>query len=567
MADANDRILALLTQLYGTTAAADLLPQVQARLELFPQRSTHTVDRALTERDVTLITYGDTLVREGEPPLQTLNRFAQANLESAISTIHILPFFPYSSDDGFSVIDYYAVRPDLGTWDDVGALHPHFRLMFDAVVNHMSAQSEWFRAFLQRKRGYNRLFATASPSDELSTVTRPRTSPLLTAFQTGDGQTLHAWTTFSADQIDLNYRAPETLLRILDVLLFYVERGADIIRLDAIGYLWKEPGTTSIHLPNTHAVVQFYRAALDAVAPDVILITETNVPHAENVSYFGDGRNEAQLVYNFTLPPLLLHTLLSADCSKLAGWLNTLETPSPETTWFNFTASHDGIGVRPVEGILDGDEVARLIARTEAVGGRVSYKGNPDGSRSPYELNVTYVDAIAGVDDPPETQARRFLVSQSVMLALAGMPAVYVHSLLGSRNDQAGVARSGQNRSINRAQLDADSVSAELADPTSFRARVFNAYSHMLAVRRELPAFHPNAGQTAEALNDGTVLQIVRTPPAGGRPVGCLFNVSSELQEVEVAGAVYVDALSGARVLGPALQLEPYSVLWLSEVI
>lgn len=564
MPDATDRLFVLLTQLYGPTTAADLLPQVMARLESFPRRPQTTAAYALSERDITLITYGDTLNHEAEPPLQTLNHFAQSHLSSSVSAIHILPFYPYSSDDGFSVIDYYAVRPDLGDWDDLVALHQHFRLMFDAVINHMSAHSEWFQAFLKRKRGYSRLFATALPQDNLATVTRPRTSPLLTPFEAADGETLHVWTTFSADQVDLNYRAPETLLRILDVLLFYIERGADIIRLDAIGFLWKEPGTTSIHLPQTHAAVQFYRAALDVVAPDVILITETNVPHAENIAYFGDGTNEAQLVYNFTLPPLLLHTLLSADCRKLAAWVNTLKAPSPQTTFFNFTASHDGIGVRPVEGILDADELARLVAHTEAVGGRVSYKPNLDGSRSPYELNVTYVDAMAGLDAPVETQVQRFLVSQAVMLSLAGMPAVYIHSLLGSRNDQAGVARTGQNRSINRAKLDASAVAAELADPNSFRARVFSRYRHMLEVRRNTPAFHPNAAQFAEALNQGAVLAITRTPP-GSAPVLGLFNVSGDAQEVALPGAAYIDSLTRSRVLGSAAQVPPYGILWLVE--
>lgn len=560
MTETLERLSALLTELYSPQTTESLLPQITARLEQFPARERRAA--TLTERDVTLITYADSLQHDGEAPLQTLNRFANEHLRDAVSIIHLLPFFPYSSDDGFSVIDYYQIRPDLGNWQDLDALHQNFRLMFDAVVNHMSAQSEWFKAFLQRRRGFERLFATASPDDDLSTVTRPRTTPLLTPFAAANGDTLHVWTTFSADQVDLNFRAPETLLRILDVLLFYVEHGADVIRLDAIGFLWKEPGTTSIHLPNTHAVVQFFRAALDSVAPDVILITETNVPHAENISYFGDGTNEAQLVYNFTLPPLLFHSLLAADCRKLAAWINTLTTPSPQTTFFNFTASHDGIGVRPVEGILDTSELDRLIEHTEAVGGRVSYRNNPDGSRSPYELNVTYVDAIGGIDGSPKTQARRFLVSQAVMLALAGMPAVYIHSLLGSRNDHEGIARTGHNRSINRAKLSLETVNAELADSNSFRARVFDAYRHMLDVRRRTPAFHPNAAQAAEALNDGAVLMLTRTP-SGGEPLYCLFNLSGDVQEVTLENSAYMDLLSVSMCHGPRIRLEPYGVLWL----
>lgn len=560
MSDANDRLIALLTRIYGEATATEVLPQVYERLKAFPARQL-AAQHGPTERDVTLITYGDSLLRDGETPLQTLNSFASTYLQDTLSIIHLLPIYPFSSDDGFSVIDYYAVRDDLGTWDDIAALGQRFRLMFDAVVNHMSAKSAWFRAFLERDPDYAQLFATANPTDNLTTVTRPRTSPLLTPFQTVDGDTLHVWTTFSDDQVDLNFASPDTLLRILDVLLFYVMQGADVIRLDAIGFLWKEPGTTSLHLPKTHAVVQFYRAALDVVAPDVVLITETNVPHAENISYFGDGTNEAQLVYNFTLPPLMLYTLIAADCAKLAAWVNTLQAPSEQTTFFNFTASHDGIGVRPVEGILSADELALLIARTEAVGGRVSYKNNSDGSRSPYELNVTYIDATGGTDGDDTTRIRRFLVSQAVMLALAGMPAIYIHSLLGSHNDQAGVARTGHNRSINRARLEADDVIQELDDATSFRAQVFSACRHMIATRRQQPAFHPNAAQVARQLNVGAVLELVRTP-AEGQPVICLFNVSDKAQTVALDAGRYTDLLSGTVYDAP-ITLEPYAVAWL----
>ncbi len=432
-----------------------------------------------SERTVTLITYGDTLSEASQPPLITLHRFLNEYLKDSIDTVHILPFYPYSSDDGFSVIDYCTVNPALGTWDHIVGLSADYRLMFDAVINHISAQSEWFRRFLADDPGYQQLFITESPETNLSKVTRPRTSPLLTPFVKAGGQTVYVWTTFSADQVDLDYREPETLLMILVVLLLYLEKGAQVLRLDAIAYLWKQVGTICIHLPETHAVVQLFRAVLDEIAPHAILITETNVPHQENISYFGDGQNEAQLVYNFTLPPLLLHTLLSGNAVKLRDWVNSLPALPEGDAFFNFTASHDGIGVRPVEGILTPGEIQALMDAVIARGGQISYKANPDGSRSPYELNITYVDAVAAPELPEPIRVACFILSQAIMLTLAGIPGIYIHSLLGSHNDVEGMRASGHNRRINRAKLNVRDVEHQLGDLSSFRAQIFTADKHL----------------------------------------------------------------------------------------
>ncbi|PJF36937.1 MAG: sugar phosphorylase [Candidatus Thermofonsia Clade 1 bacterium] len=516
-----------------------------------------------SEQTVTLITYGDTLNAEGEAPLATLRRFCRAYLADVLDTIHLLPHYPYSSDDGFSVMDYYAVNPALGTWQDVKQLGADFRLMFDAVINHMSAQSQWFKRFLAGDPEFNGLFFTESPEADLSAVVRPRTTPLLTPFVKADGSTVHVWTTFSADQVDLDYRQPSTLLRILDVLLFYVAQGAQVLRLDAIAFMWKQAGTPSIHLPQTHAIIQAIRAVMDIYAPHVVLITETNVPHAENVSYFGDGFNEAQLVYNFTLPPLLFYSMATGRTQKLCDWLNTLQTPSQRTAFFNFTASHDGIGVRPVEGILSADELQLLIDIVERRGGRVSYRAQSDGTRTPYELNCTYVDAIADPGLPLEVQVKRFLLSQGVMLAMAGVPAIYIHSLLGTRNDLEGMARTGQNRSINRAKLPLREIEMALSAPQSFRAQVFEGYKRLLRARRTQRAFHPLGAQRAYTLNGGAVLALERSAPDGEAKILALFNFSDAPQQVTLWQDAKQEVISQRPIADKAITLLAYEMSWL----
>ncbi|MCB9461480.1 MAG: sugar phosphorylase [Anaerolineaceae bacterium] len=556
----------LIERLYGDQAETTL-SRIDALVERYQSRIPDMAPSAdrFDERDTILITYGDTLHADGEHPLETLHRFGKDHLKGIIETIHILPFFPYSSDDGFSVQDYYAVNPDVGTWDDVDALAEDFGLMFDAVFNHMSAQSEWFEKFLAGDAGYEHLFMTESLETDLSQVTRPRQSPLLTAFTRPNGETVHVWTTFSADQVDFDIRYPETLLYLLDVLLYYISHGASIIRLDAIAFLWKIAGTSSIHLQQTHEVIQVMRAVLDQVAPQVILITETNVPHKENISYFGDGHNEAQMVYNFTLPPLLFHTFLQHDATILREWVNSLSTPSDDTTFFNFTASHDGIGVRPVEGILGEDALNALVAHVQQSGGRVSFKRNPDGSDSPYELNVTYVDALIDPSESQALQVKRFVLSQAIAMSLAGVPAIYIHSLLGSRNDIAGMESSGVNRRINRAKLAYTDIQAELADPNTFRAQVFAAYSHLIEVRRQQAAFHPNAAQEAIDLGRTNLFGLLRKSES--QTILGLFNLTPEVQAVDVSqwldGEV-LDVISG-EMKKPQISLEPYEVVWLSK--
>ncbi|MGC9357792.1 MAG: alpha-amylase family glycosyl hydrolase, partial [Anaerolineae bacterium] len=385
--------------LYGDLEAKRLWPRLRSRLSAFSERRPDLLEvpppeERLTERDALLITYGDQVRESCKPPLQTLAEVLEHHVEGVISGVHLLPFFPYSSDDGFSVIDYTTVNPTMGTWEEIARLDAHFRLMFDAVINHISRESDWFQGYLEGDPEYEGYFIEVEEGTDLSDVVRPRAKPLLTEVETDRGKRL-VWTTFSDDQIDLNFSDPEVLLRIIDVLLFYVAHGAEIIRLDAIAYLWKKMDTSCIHLEETHRVVKLFRAVMDAVAPGVILITETNVPHEENISYFGDGTDEAQLVYQFPLPPLVFHAIATGDATKLTHWAADLEPPSRQTTFFNFVASHDGVGVRPVEGILTPEEVQNLVEITQGHGGYVSYKTNADGSESVYELNISYFDALS----------------------------------------------------------------------------------------------------------------------------------------------------------------------------
>ena len=563
-----DGVKSILKRIYGTKKGSLAFNKILPLIEKFPAKKRQKQDY-FSQEDVVLITYGDSLNKNGEVPLDTLHKFANRYLKGVFSTIHILPFYPFSSDDGFSVVDFLSVNPDLGSWKDINMLGSDFQLMFDLVLNHISAKSKWFEKYLEGEEGFEELAIEVDPSIDLSEVTRPRSLPLLTEFKRKSGKTVNVWTTFSSDQIDLNFKSPDVLEKMVKVLLFYVQQGATVIRLDAIAYLWKEIGTTCVHLNQTHDMVKLFRKILDIVAPDVMILTETNVPHDENISYFGDGRNEAQMVYNFTLPPLLFYSFAKEDSTLLSGWAKGLQLKSRTNTFFNFTASHDGIGLRPLEGILPRKEIDQLVELVKKNGGYVSYKKNPDGSESPYEMNITYVDALLNKDIEVDTyHARRFLATQAIQFVLPGVPATYIHSILGSRNWEKGVRHTRRARTINREKMQVDNVLSELKDPETFRSRIFFPYIELIKVRKKQQAFHPNS--SFEILEiDPKVFGIARY--CKDQTIYALTNISSKHVSVSLSGkkvpSQTKDLLTGKEFATDSFLLNPYQFVWLSTDI
>jgi sucrose phosphorylase len=562
-----------LQPLYGAATAAALAPQVASLLDQWRPRLPRPLPYRnaldLSQRDVLLITYANQLSQPGALPLKTLAEFAVQNLADTVTGIHLLPFYPSSSDDGFSVKDFFAVDLSCGTWNEIALLRSHFDLMFDAVFNHVSAQGEWFEHFLADDPRYRDFFITISGNPDLSRVVRPRALPLLTEFSTPSGPK-KVWTTFSADQVDLNFRQPAVLFAVLEVLLFYISQGARFIRLDAIAFLWKEVGTDCLHRPQTHLIIQFLRAVLDAVAPQVMLITETNVPHQDNLSYFGNGTNEAQLVYNFALPPLVLHSLQTGSAVALTRWAQSLALPSERAAFFNFLASHDGIGLNPVRGILADAEIDAMAQRTLANGGYLSYKSMPDGSRLPYEMNINYLDALSNPteNEPLELAARKFLTAHAILLSLQGVPGIYFHSLFGSRGDRAGAEASGIPRRINRQKLDAVRLQSELGIVGTLRSQVLAGQRFLLRLRRQHPAFAPAEPQRVLAL-DNRVFALVRQSCDGGDTVLCLHNVSPTPVTVSLKGVLpgsqWQPLWTSGSVLSTdsLLVLAPYHSSWL----
>lgn len=513
-----ERIRALLEQLYGEQAAGEMTERI---LNRYPQGGSTRRRRGLDGSDSLLITYADTLNSLGERPLATLGRFLDERLPEA-THVHVLPFFPSSGDGGFAIVDYRRVAPGLGEWEDIHALTERRGLMVDLVLNHVSVKSEWFLRFRNGDPEYRRWFHLVEPDADIGSVFRPRTHPLVTSFSTSNGP-LGVWTTFSPEQVDLNYSHPAVLEEVIDVMMTYVGHGASVIRLDAVGYLWKEFGTSCLHHPKTHTVVKLLRAVLDHAAPHMLLVTETNVPHVDNVAYFGSDADEAHMVYNFSLPPLVLDAFLRQDTGLLSEWAAGLKAPG-EGAFLNVLASHDGIGLGPARGLLSDEALEDLARWVEAAGGLWSGHTTSDGSVRPYELNIAFTDALGARRKGEDGDSvRRFLAAVSIQMSLRGVPGVYLHSALGTRSWWEGPETTGEPRSINRATLDADQLIKELQDPASVRSMVLKGHKEMLAARARIGAFDPLGGQWVHR-SVRAVFSLIRT--AGDGEAWCVTNVT-----------------------------------------
>ncbi|MBR7889220.1 alpha-glucosidase C-terminal domain-containing protein [Marinomonas sp. A79] len=489
------RLIAHLQTIYPHLNGKDLADKCLATFHLDPATESPRPHKNLWDQsDIMLITYADTLRRKDEAPLETLHQFVKSKLADSISAVHLLPFFPYSSDDGFSVMDYTTVNPSCGRWGHVSNLAKDFKVMGDLVINHCSSRSMWFENFKAGVDPGANFFYEADPNMDLSAVVRPRTSPLLREVQTKNGEK-HVWCTFSHDQVDLNFEKPEVLLEFLRIIHLYLEKGIRWFRLDAVAFLWKIPGTSCINLPQTHEIIRLLRLMIEHYAPESVIITETNIPNQENLTYFGNA-NEAHLIYNFSLPPLLINSLVTGNSNHLKQWLMSMPPAQQGTTYLNFLASHDGIGLRPTEGLLSEWELETLINTMKRFGGKISSRTTPEGEAKPYEINISLWNALSGSaqQGPDQWQFARFLCAAGVMMALEGVPAFYIHSLFGTENDLERVENTGHFRSINRHIWDMEDLEHALNTPTHHQ-KVFNSVTKLTQIRRVQPAFHPNATQ------------------------------------------------------------------------
>lgn len=562
-----------LSRIYPNLDYGDIARQAIDIMRLSPQSEPCGLHlNKWSQRDAWLITYGDSVIEPNKIPLKTLKKFIDKYLSDSISGVHILPFFPYSSDEGFSVIDYSKVNDSLGDWQDIERIGKGYDLMADLVINHCSSRSRWFENFKQAKSPGKDYFFEASLDDDLSAVVRPRTSPLLKSVETLEG-VKNVWCTFGHDQIDFNFANPDVFLEMVRIIRRYLEQGVRIFRLDAVAFLWKEVGSNCIHLPQTHEFVRLLRTLIEAHTSNAILITETNVPNHENLSYFGNA-NEAHAVYNFSLPPLLLHALVTGTSAALKQWQMSMPPAQTGTFYFNFIASHDGIGLRPAKGLLSEQDIGGLVKTMERAGALISWRaGQEEGKNEPYEINVSLYDALQGTDKGvDEWQNARFVCAHAIMFALEGIPGVYIHSFIATPNDYQRLEATKHNRNINRHKWDFERLVEQLDDPQSHHHLINMELTRLLKIRTKQPAFHPNAVQYTLHLGDD-VFAFWRQSINRDQSIFCIYNVTDQpviipLSSVNLIGLeLWSDLVSDENysIEDEDIKLSPYDFIWLSN--
>lgn len=520
-----------------------------------------------------LITYADSIYKNGEATLITLRKLLSKHFGSLSKVVHILPFLKSTSDGGFAVSSYDSLEEKFGDWDDLKSISKNHDLMADLVLNHVSSSHPWVQQFIKSQEpGISNVY---SPKQNLdwSNVVRPRSSSLFSQINTDDGPK-QVWTTFGPDQIDLNWHNPKMTLEFLNLIINYLSNGIKWLRLDAVGFIWKESGTTCLHLPKAHSIVKLLRVLLNNLLDEGVLITETNVPQKENLSYLIPD-DEAHMAYNFPLPPLLLEAIITSRADILNSWIYDWPILPEDTTLFNFTASHDGVGLRALEGLMNEQRIKDLLINCEKRGGLVSHRRLSNGDDKPYELNISWWSAMEDSSrDAKRFQYERFILSQLLVMALKGVPAFYLPALLASENDIKSFSMTGQRRDLNREKFKSENLSAVLNNPESNANKNLKYLRNAMGVRSELKQFHPSSQM--KCLSKGRSDIVVIKRGKGPESVFAIHNMTEnkinyQLNDNDLPKIIdndfnTRDFLTSSKYNCKNISLDPFQVIWLSAL-
>ena len=523
--------------------------------------------KKISEKTTLVICYGDSVYSKKKKSIKVFQNFFQKKLKNCFSTIHFLPFYPLSSDSGFAVKDHYKVDKRLGNWLDIKNISNSNSVMADMVINHSSARGLWFKNFLKKKEPGKDYFLTVDSKFNTSNVVRPRDHKLLKEikiFKKSD----YLWRTFSPDQIDLNFKNPSVLIQFIKIMIHLINNGVTIFRLDAIAYLWKENGTKCINLKQTHEIIKLLRNVIDLLNIQTKIITETNLPEKENLSYLGKN-DEANWIYNFSLPPLLVHAFLFENSSYLNKWSKNLPKTKNGNCYLNFIASHDGIGIRPTEGLLNKKTLNNFLKRLRKNGSKFSYRKIHNKIKKVYEANITVFDALkkSDYDQKGIFYLERYISAHAIMISFEGIPAIYFNSMFGTSNDEAKYIITGNNRDLNRYKWDYENISKKLDNKNSKQSIFYKKISNLLRVRRKQKAFHPNASR--QNLNLGSnFFSFKRVSIDKDQTIICITNLSSKIQKTPLNKIYH----GWNNLIGPKIKtrnklliLKPFETIWLSN--
>ncbi|MBV69389.1 MAG: alpha-amylase [Pelagibacterales bacterium] len=529
-------------------------------------------NKFLTQEDIILVTYADTIIENNKSSFFVLNKFLKKYIKNIFSTIHILPFFPSSSDGGFSVIDFFLVDKKHGSWNDIKKMSADYKIMVDVVLNHGSKKSKWFKNFLNNKGEGKNFYLNFDKNINVSNVVRARSHKLLQKVSTENGFK-YVWCTFSTDQVDFDYRNPKVLLMFLKIIKFILAKGPIVFRMDAVAFLWKRIGSSCVNLDQTHAIIRLIRAFLSKLNSNSLIVTETNLPFHENLSYFGNS-DEAHLIYNFSLAPLIINTLIKGDSTAFRRWSMSMPPSRIGASYVNFISNHDGLGIRPLEGILNKKDLNLFLDTLKKFGSKFTFRKYKNTSVV-YEANISLVNALSGTIKGKDKYAfKRYICAHSIMLSYEGIPAIYIHSLFGTKNDNLLYKKTNIKRSINRHIYSYMNLEKELKSNNSDLNKVFNNLLELIKIRKKQKAFHPNA--TQYTLNLGKrFFGLWRQSNDKQQSIFAISNISNMITYLDLTSLNLINTENWFDILSKGntkiesknnkLKFLPYQTIWITN--
>ncbi|MFW9905101.1 MAG: alpha-amylase family glycosyl hydrolase [Candidatus Thorarchaeota archaeon] len=567
-------------------------------------------------KDIILNIYADSIQGRYGTPLQKLYSFTEAYIHDIINGVHILPFFPWDTDRGFSVLNYYEVDQRNGSWEDFTSLKNLYDiLMIDCVINHASINNPLVQKALIGNLEYQDFVITYKEEekptqDELLKITRARPTPVLTRYYvlaSKEGKrwvtfniplqgieskkvriedTGWVWTTFSRPkspdgvvmtrQVDLNYSNPKVFLEMVRIILFYISKGARWLRLDAIGYLWKKIGTTCLHQPETHIFISLINDILKIFDYlQIVLIGEVNEPQEKALQYLCS--DETDMIYLFTHFPLAVHAILTGTSQYYMKWIPSLKDAKGRL-FISVLGTHDGMGMKPIGNWLPDDEKTRLQRiLTEEYNALPNYALITGGKKIIYELCSTPWNFINknNSDESEELQIRRYTAVLALGLMIRGIPSIYINGLLGIPNFTGEL---DENRSINRQILYENYLNEELNYKNSRIFKIFSQIMFLIKIRKNEEAFDPHGPFIPYYIHDAFV-SILLTSSDNIQKIFALVNVTKEdqilkipldkigLDETRFQDIItdqHYEAIKSTKTL--EIAFKPYQICWLKQI-
>ncbi len=571
----SDHLRQLLKEIYQDQSAEDIELLLSQLMQISEENSTlsrkndsnyHLWDSS----SVVLITYPDSIYSSDKPSLNILYDLIISYIGNLSSIVHILPFLYSTSDGGFAVSSHTTIDKSFGDWEDLKKISKKRKLMGDIVLNHISSRHQWVEDFVKDKEPGSKYILSPSKKDNWENVFRPRNTSLFKTIQTIHGPR-DVWTTFGPDQIDVNWAEPNLLLEYLKLIALYIENGISWLRLDAVGFIWKRSGGRCINDKKAHKIIKIIRIMLNNLLKDGVLVTETNVPEKDNLSYLITA-DEANIAYNFPLPPLILEAIISQKTDLLNKWLKAWKRLPRNTALLNFTSCHDGVGLIPLKGLMSDVRIKNLLSECEKRGGLISHRTLPEGEEEPYELNISWWSAMKSKSNERNSlQTDRFILSQLFVMALPGIPAFYLQALLACENDLETFKKTGQRRDINRKKFDAYDLFNNLNNPKSFASKNLKFLQFAMKTRSQLKAFHPSSQMRHISVSCSGIVAICR----GEREdrVWVIHNFTSKLYRFSLEelgirvnhndNIEWKDYLSEKIINASNVEINPYSVVWI----